>query len=225
MLPAELRPGGSAFATVDWRQSLCLNLVVQAKYLLTVVQCRQDVLAAVAHEHASSNAHWHNPHLPPPAGAVVAQRRVFASPMAADVNLEGARSGKPPLVCYPDVSFAVDNFEDAFEDMELVADYLAAKAARAPQPSLLHRLLGAPRRADGAAAGGQRDRIVLSGPGGIGRAEAVATAVPAGGGSGAVGPAVAAGGGARASALQLSLMWMSLPAQALAQTVLRFACS
>lgn len=51
------------------------------------------------------------------AGTVVAQRRVYASPMSADVNLEDAKAGRPPAACYPDVSFSVDNFESGFEDM------------------------------------------------------------------------------------------------------------
>ncbi len=38
-LPPELRPGGRDFGTVDWAASVQLNLVVQATYVLTVVQC------------------------------------------------------------------------------------------------------------------------------------------------------------------------------------------
>ncbi|GLC33186.1 hypothetical protein PLESTB_000361500 [Pleodorina starrii] len=316
-LPPELRPGGSAFPTVDWGLSVQLNLVVQAKYILTVVQCRQHSLAHVAQGHATSGhcsssghpvATQTHPHV------VVAQRRVFASPMAADVNLEEAKSGRPPTACYPDVCFAVDNYEDAFQDVilslredcycvmlhvhsstasstsdndsgsaasagdskfpgpeqpeesdssshkraspsapvqaqppqqqpqqlqqpaekravlfsayvtrEQVAAYLAQRAAEAPKPSLLNRLLGGPRPGDGAAGKPRRDKVVMIGPGAVGRAEVLAAAAdtaPAGGLSS--GGAAGAAGGEGVTPLQLSLMWMSLPATALAQAVLRF---
>lgn len=45
-LPPELHPGGARFAKVDWFWSLCLNLVVQCKYGLTVVQCRCALLSS-----------------------------------------------------------------------------------------------------------------------------------------------------------------------------------
>ncbi|KAG2450433.1 hypothetical protein HYH02_004935 [Chlamydomonas schloesseri] len=139
-LPPELRPGGRDFGTVDWAASVQLNLVVQATYVLTVVQCEEMALAAVAqagnttpgtysahlHERAAGRAtpSGDSAHTSTSAstgssipGTVVAQRRVFASPMSADVNLEDAKAGRPPAACYPDVSFSVDNFESGFEDM------------------------------------------------------------------------------------------------------------
>lgn len=35
--------------------------------------------------------------------------------MAGDINLEDAKSGGPPRACYPDICFAVDNYEEAFQ--------------------------------------------------------------------------------------------------------------
>ncbi|GLI65449.1 hypothetical protein VaNZ11_008829 [Volvox africanus] len=130
-LPSELRPGGSAFSSVDWAASAQLNLVVQAKYILTVVQCRQECLAAIAQDHASPGPCTVGNHRQQP-DAVIAQRRVFASPMAADVNLEDAKSGQSPQACYPDVCFAVDNYEDAFQDVVGAFGGAAYLAARQP---------------------------------------------------------------------------------------------
>ncbi|KAG2486926.1 hypothetical protein HYH03_014425 [Edaphochlamys debaryana] len=307
-LPPELHPGGSAFSTIDWASSVQLNLVVQARYQLTVVQCRQDRLSLVAQGHVGSGSQ------PPSAGVVVSQRSVYASPMAAQVNLDDAKAGQPPAPCYPDVCFAVDNFEDGFQDLvlsrpgdcycvmlhvhaaasgptgsasrptasrsagppaasaasphvdphgggpspksglgsgsaagsgshherraslfsayvtrEQVAEYLAARAAAAPQPSLLQRFFGSGRARPGSgnpgsgSGGTRRERVVMNGPGGVGRAEVAAAALsaqePAAGAGGAPGS-----GAAGVPPLQMSLMWMSLPAHALAHAVLRFAC-
>ncbi|KAG2441015.1 hypothetical protein HXX76_003868 [Chlamydomonas incerta] len=142
-LPPELRPGGRDFGAVDWAGSVQLNLVVQATYVLTVVLCEEAALAAVAQAGNTApgtySAHLHERGAPAAtsgnpqpststgqepharmhgiAGAVVAQRRVYASPMSADVNLEDAKAGRPPTACYPDVSFSVDNFESGFDDL------------------------------------------------------------------------------------------------------------
>ncbi|PNH05137.1 hypothetical protein TSOC_008639 [Tetrabaena socialis] len=303
-LPPELRPGGGGFDGVDWAASVALNLVAQAQYELTVVHCRQDALATVAQGHASPS-HAVQPHRnAASAPAVATRRRVFASPMCSEVNLDDAKAGRPPRACYPDVCFAVDNFEEAFQDTilsrpgdcfcvmlhvhahvdaaasppsnhppvgqpaspggphpgtgapavahppaatdaphpppherraalfsayvtrEQVAEYLAVHAPAVRPPSLLHRLLGvgrdAGRPAGGSGSGARRERVIMRGPGGVGRAEVAAAAVPVVGTGGAPGVGGDAAGGA--AALQLSLMWMSLPAPALAQAVLRFAC-
>ena len=39
-MPAELGRGGQQAERIDWRQSVLLNLVVQATYCLTVATCR-----------------------------------------------------------------------------------------------------------------------------------------------------------------------------------------
>jgi hypothetical protein len=43
---------------------------------------------------------------------------VFASTSVTAVNLDSSRAKEStPQPCYPDVCFAVDNFDDAFEDL------------------------------------------------------------------------------------------------------------
>ncbi|GIL75986.1 hypothetical protein Vretifemale_5668 [Volvox reticuliferus] len=283
-LPTELRPGGSAFSSVDWTASAQLNLVVQAKYILTVVQCRQDCLAAIAQDHANPGPCTVGNHRQQP-DVVIAQRRVYASPMAADVNLEEAKSGQSPQACYPDVCFAVDNYEDAFQDVilsrhddcycvmlhvhssrgvstgnaillgsgpvqseralasssaptqasqqvhdgerravlfsayvtqEQVNAFITAHKLETSKTSLLNRFLGALREGDAKV---HRQKVTMIGPGSLGRAEALAAAAPASS------KTDAAAAGRVETALQMSLLWLSLPAAALAQAILRFACA
>lgn len=95
----------------------------------------------------------------------------------------------------------------AYVTREQVATYIATRAAESPKPSLLDRLIRSPRKANG------REKVVMMGPGGVGRAEVLASA-----------SAPDRAGGSASVPMQLSLMWMSLPAPALAQAILRFAC-
>ncbi len=45
-------------------------------------------------------------------------KSVYASPTVTAVNLDSSRaSDATPLPCYPNICFAVDNFEDAFEEL------------------------------------------------------------------------------------------------------------
>lgn len=45
-------------------------------------------------------------------------RTVFGSPTITAVNLDSSRSdAQNPEPCYPDICFAVDNFDNTFEDM------------------------------------------------------------------------------------------------------------
>jgi hypothetical protein len=45
-------------------------------------------------------------------------KAVFASPTETAVNLDSSRAeASNPATCYPQICFAVDNFEDAFEEM------------------------------------------------------------------------------------------------------------
>ncbi|GIL44650.1 hypothetical protein Vafri_2166 [Volvox africanus] len=204
--------------------------------------------------------------------------------MAADVNLEEAKSGKSPQVCYPDVCFAVDNYEDAFQDVilsrhedcycvmlhvhssrsvstgnalllgpgpaqsqhaapsssaptqasqqmhdserrmvlfsayvtqEQVNAFIAVHKPETSKFSLLNRFLGAFRERDAKA---HHHKVTMIGPGSLGRAEVLAAAAPAK-------IMTDAEATDRAdTALQMSLLWLSLPATALAQAILRFAC-
>lgn len=55
-----------------------------------------------------------------PTQALSVTKRVFASPVVVAVNMDKpqARSAESETVsCYPDVCFAVENFDDAFTDL------------------------------------------------------------------------------------------------------------
>lgn len=44
-------------------------------------------------------------------------KAVYASPTRTLVNLDSAKASQVPAPSYPSICFAVDNFDDAFEDM------------------------------------------------------------------------------------------------------------
>lgn len=44
-------------------------------------------------------------------------KRVYASPSQTPVNLRKARADAPPQPCYPNVCFAVDHEDEAFDAM------------------------------------------------------------------------------------------------------------
>lgn len=108
-LPKELQLSGSMFPCIDWQSSLLLNLVLQmAEYNLTVVACPEADLPSV-----TSGASL-------PATAVHVTRQVHASPTVTVVNLDNSKhAAADPQPCYPNICFAVDDFESAFEEVVL----------------------------------------------------------------------------------------------------------
>jgi hypothetical protein len=108
------------------------------------------------------------------------RKEVFASPYHVPVNLDSSKTQTAsPAPCYPDVSFAVDNFQDAFESMVLhEADDCFCV--------LLHADVGGswgaggPGAARGVAGGGQR--------GGGGTAEAAGAGLGVSSGASVGGP-------------------------------------
>ncbi|MEW5309635.1 MAG: hypothetical protein WDW38_001511 [Sanguina aurantia] len=103
-LPAELQMAGSLFPQVNWRLTTLLNFVLHSLYQLTVVSCRQSALASVANGGYDSE------------GTLAVSKEVYASPTRTLVNLSGAKgSSSTPTPSYPNICFAVDNFEDAFD--------------------------------------------------------------------------------------------------------------
>ncbi|MEW5303188.1 MAG: hypothetical protein WDW36_005904 [Sanguina aurantia] len=103
-LPAELQIAGSLFPQVNWRLTTLLNFVLHSLYQLTVVSCRQSALASVANGGYDSE------------GSLAVCKEVYASPTRTLVNLSGAKgSSSTPTPSYPNICFAVDNFEDAFD--------------------------------------------------------------------------------------------------------------
>ena len=60
-------------------------------------------------------------------------RAVFASPIRLAVNLETARgSASQPKTSYPDISFAVDNFDDPLDCMVRRGYYICDLSPYAP---------------------------------------------------------------------------------------------
>lgn len=65
-------------------------------------------------------------------------KRVYASPTITAVNLDSSRTGAAaPVPCYPDVCFAVDSFDDAFE--HLVRLFGRSTCTSIRNPCLLQR--------------------------------------------------------------------------------------
>ena len=52
-------------------------------------------------------------------GVVAVTKRVYASPSRTPVHLGSSKSGahSEPEPSYPEICFAIDNFDDAFEDV------------------------------------------------------------------------------------------------------------
>ncbi|KAI3430577.1 hypothetical protein D9Q98_005170 [Chlorella vulgaris] len=107
---AEADPGGSKAAQVDWRASVLLMVVLQSAYRLSVVTAADAELLSGCVDG------------PPPSGAADSQlhhvtKVVHASPSHVAVNLDDTRSDAGrPLTSYPDICFAVDTCDDAFQN-------------------------------------------------------------------------------------------------------------
>lgn len=106
--PPDLEVEGSKFNTVNWAQSVLLNLVLQSMYQLTVVACSQDLLPFVAEGRT-----WQQ-------NMKAITKTVYASPTFISVGMDSHRSeAANPSSSYPDLCFAVENFDEAFEDLVL----------------------------------------------------------------------------------------------------------
>ncbi|KAF8071144.1 hypothetical protein HT031_001226 [Scenedesmus sp. PABB004] len=217
-LPAELCLSGRDFGAVDWPRSVLLNLVLQCQYQLTVVACGRDALPLVAEGAACGP------------GSVTVAKPVYASAAVTAVNLDSSRGdAADPVPCYPDVCFAVDNFDDAFGELVLddadrcycvvlqalldqphgggapaqaaaAAQRAAPQAAAAAARTLFAGYVSYGQICDFVGAGGRgrgllggllgrargADKVVMTGPGGVGRCEVAVTPreAPAGGGGG-----------------------------------------
>ena len=93
---------------VDWTRSFYLNVVLQARYQLTVALCQ------------GADLERHRAGLAGPATPLMkVTRRVYASPSRVSVDPAAAsgRAEAPPQPAYPDVFFFVPDFTDAFGDV------------------------------------------------------------------------------------------------------------
>ena len=71
-------------------------------------------------------------------GMTAVTKRVYASPVTTSVNLErpDARAGiGSTQPCYPNLCFAVENFDDTFSDQVYVCRALPATLPSAPEKS------------------------------------------------------------------------------------------
>ncbi|CAD7701656.1 unnamed protein product [Ostreobium quekettii] len=106
-LPPELQKDGPRFGEVDWCETFLLNLVLQSDYLLAVAVCSYQDVTSVEFADTVFND-----------GAARVTKKVYASPTRSTVNLESTKMEMAsPVPSYPDICFAVENFEDAFNSM------------------------------------------------------------------------------------------------------------
>jgi hypothetical protein len=79
---------------------------------------RQEVLALVAGGLLTSEAGGQDGSSGRSSSSSVSvERRVYASPTHTTVNLKDARAAGPPQPSYPEIYFAVDDFDNAFADL------------------------------------------------------------------------------------------------------------
>ncbi|DBA75282.1 hypothetical protein WJX77_005189 [Trebouxia sp. C0004] len=107
-LPVDLREGGDKAHQIDWKRSVLLNLVTQTTYSLTVSACQREHLQSIG---GNQDLGKH---------VVQVSKAVYASTTKSQLNLNNKRANDAnPTLTYPDISFAVENFEEAFESLLL----------------------------------------------------------------------------------------------------------
>ncbi|KAK9814210.1 hypothetical protein WJX72_002314 [[Myrmecia] bisecta] len=173
-LPADLALGGEKAGQVNWCRSTLLNLVLQTTFTLTVAACARASLQlpVLAGEG------------PAPVDMTRVSKHVFASPTRVTVNLDSSRSGEEqPTSTYPDLCFAVDNFDDAFKSLVLSEPgwcyvVLLVASEGLPLNACYEQLEDAML---GKRGGGRRkppsgaNRVRMKGPGGQGHADVAVT--------------------------------------------------
>lgn len=107
-LPVDLQEGGDKAYQIDWKRSVLLNLVTQTIYSLTVSACQREHLQSIG---GNQDLGKHT---------VQVSKAVYASTTKSQLNLNSKRADDAnPTLTYPDISFAVENFEEAFESLLL----------------------------------------------------------------------------------------------------------
>ncbi|KAK9845073.1 hypothetical protein WJX74_010247 [Apatococcus lobatus] len=95
---------------IDWHKTLELNLLVHSEYTLTVAACSYDAL----HIHRLQDA------CPNGAGLTQVRRNISALPVHMTVCPDGGKGGwEQPQPSYPNIYFAVDDFQDVFSSLVL----------------------------------------------------------------------------------------------------------
>jgi hypothetical protein len=119
--------GSSKAAAVDWRASVLLMMVLQTAYRLSVLTAADAEQlsafvdspgsdASTSASAAAATAATATAITSGSGGVRSATRVVHASPSRVPVNLDNSRSeAGRPQASYPDISFAVDTCDDAFQ--------------------------------------------------------------------------------------------------------------
>ncbi|KAL7616137.1 hypothetical protein Lser_V15G02183 [Lactuca serriola] len=98
---------GGITLNIDWRRSLYLNLIAHTSYSITVAIC----------SHQSIQNHQSNQQTQPsPIYKIV--KKVYASPSRVHFHLD-SRKEVETTPAYPDICFAIDDFDSTFEAMVL----------------------------------------------------------------------------------------------------------
>lgn len=105
LLPPEYVIGGARYSEIDWRRTLELNLVSQSSYLLTLAVCNVDEIPFLMQSDFALSEK-----------TTVVSKHVHASTMSAGVNISHKKSQQAE-VCYPEICFAVEDFEEAFSSL------------------------------------------------------------------------------------------------------------
>lgn len=95
---------------IDWRASVLLNIVIQTEYKLSVIKCLKEDIDTLTSEEQEVSCTM-----------VQVARRVFAAPTKSLVNVDDSRHARnsKPVQCYPDITFAVDDFHHVFKSVVL----------------------------------------------------------------------------------------------------------
>lgn len=88
---------------INWTESFYLNLVLQGSYSLTVAVCSQVALKEQRRAKGPMRPLFKVTH------------PVHASPSKTEVNVRTSKADKDPETSYPDICFAVHDYDDAFD--------------------------------------------------------------------------------------------------------------
>eukprot|EP00210_Caulerpa_lentillifera_P000237 g230.t2 len=105
VLPAEFVIDGERYSEIDWRRTLELNLVLQSSYSLTVAICNVDEIPFLMQTEFELSE-----------STTVVSKHVHASTVSAGVNITHKKLNEA-AICYPDICFAVEDFEEAFSSL------------------------------------------------------------------------------------------------------------
>eukprot|EP00884_Botryococcus_braunii_P018866 jgi/Botrbrau1/5663/Bobra.0071s0009.1 len=135
-LPQDLDIGGMLSEQIDWYKTTLLNFVIQTSYNLIVASCWREDLKDVNAMDPTSEL---------PASVLRVAKHVYASPIRMAMNVDNSKAAaEAPTTSYPNVCFAVDNFDDAFNYMVLresgwcYAVFLTAVSVRFPYSQCQH---------------------------------------------------------------------------------------